>query len=460
MTQTFVIEVEPGHSDKVLSAISPVLVDDPWFLPMYSEVLGTEDWVLDARDGTTSDMLRVDGVVTVEGTAEHVLYGLPAMREATLPGIGNLSADEIAAIVAPTPARQNISQDYPLGAPGLFSGGPANLQNFQEDLSWERTLDLIDVRSAWLRNRGEGAIIALVDSGVDGSRIAPGQLAGSWTDEPGGDPLVDDVGHGTMVAMIAASRPEINGFSGVAPGAKLYVLKPKVRANGVMNTGSAVKAMDHLMWVAKQTQSPVIMNNSWGLWGCKSLLLPCRLILTRVMEAMDHVGVCCPITVWAIGNNEMLGCSQGISSWCMNTAPVSVSVGAVDLSLNRQSYSSLFGQCYPLSPVVAAPTQGVLPWGSGFSDFGRQGGGTSATAPQVSGALAILATEFPELPNPELRAALRSGAQPIGPDSDYNPGTGSGLLQIGKALIAAPHARNHITHAYELDFRERFSTLR
>ena len=139
----------------------------------------------------------------------------------------------------------------------------------------------------------------------------------------------------------------------------------------------------------------------------------------------------------------------------MNSLPWSVSIGAVDRELRPQFYSSQRGQCYPLIPTVVCPTYGMLPWARGFRDFGEQGGGTSSCAPMVSGALAILSSAFPKARNAELRAALRAGAMPLNPDRPYryfDPGTGSGLLQVENSLARVTTAREHPTYGYELAF--------
>lgn len=90
---------------------------------------------------------------------------------------------------------------------------------------------------------GEGARIAIVDTGVDyyhpalggcfgkGCLIAGGyDLAGHSYDgttapEPGPDPYDSCNGHGTHVAGIIGARPNEMGFTGAAPGASLWMYK-------------------------------------------------------------------------------------------------------------------------------------------------------------------------------------------------------------------------------------------
>jgi subtilisin family serine protease len=121
---------------------------------------------------------------------------------------------------------------------------------------------------------GEGTVIGVLDSGVEHNRLAPGQVAGAWTDDPWGtDPFSDQVGHGTMVALLATARESFHGFNGVAPGAEIFILAPRGE-NGVLRTGGILRSMDHILGWAILNQRRVILNNSWGLFGCESLLLP------------------------------------------------------------------------------------------------------------------------------------------------------------------------------------------
>jgi len=101
---------------------------------------------------------------------------------------------------------------------------------------------------------------------------------------------------------------------------------------------------------------------------------------------------------------------------------------------------------------VVGPTFGFLPWGSGFRDFGEQGAATSSTAALLSGAIAILMTQFPDADNSVLRAALRAGASNVQvgrPFLLYDRMTGSGLLQIRRSLGAVKVAQLHYSYLME-----------
>lgn len=462
MTEVYALEVQRGRSDKVMALLSGVAIERATFLPALSGLLRADVWVLEADDSVTSDDLKVEGVTVVEGSAEHVFYGpphedwpvtahvpeFPPPHEATIPGIGDLPPDEFMEVIRPVTVG-NIRTDLPLGAPGLSLGPTVGLAAFEADNAFESIMASIQARG--LEYPG-GSIIAIIDSGIDGSRLPEWKKLGGWTDVPGGDPWVDDYGHGTMVALTAAAEEEFAGFRGVDPTALLYSIKLDVNDKGTMPTASILKGLDAALQLVQDTRKRVILNNSWGLFGCKQLFLPCDILITRVIRALEARSQM--ITVWAAGNNRHI-CDQEITNFCMNSSPFSVSVGAVDAQLVPHFYSSAGGQCFPLQPTVVAPTHGVLPWGASFSDFGAQGGGTSQATPMISGALAILDSLFPRRSNLEMRAALRAGAAPLNPDRPYvyyDPLTGSGLLQVAESIHEMPQARFHPTVKYERDF--------
>lgn len=83
---------------------------------------------------------------------------------------------------------------------------------------------MLDLPTAWQFSRGEGQTVAVIDTGV-----RPGPRLGAV--DPGGDyigttdGLTDCDGHGTLVAGIVAGQPGDDGFSGVAPAARLLSLR-------------------------------------------------------------------------------------------------------------------------------------------------------------------------------------------------------------------------------------------
>ncbi|AKK25742.1 type VII secretion-associated serine protease mycosin [Mycobacterium sp. EPa45] len=73
-------------------------------------------------------------------------------------------------------------------------------------------------------SRGEGQTVAVIDTGVRPGPRLPNVIGGGDY-LASGDGLTDCDGHGTLVAGIIGGQPGADGFSGVAPGARLLSIR-------------------------------------------------------------------------------------------------------------------------------------------------------------------------------------------------------------------------------------------
>jgi membrane-anchored mycosin MYCP len=83
---------------------------------------------------------------------------------------------------------------------------------------------LLDPSAAWRFSRGDGQLVAVLDTGVrPGPRLPGVQPGGDYVESTDG--LTDCDGHGTAVAGLIAGQPGDDGFAGIAPAARLVSLR-------------------------------------------------------------------------------------------------------------------------------------------------------------------------------------------------------------------------------------------
>lgn len=83
---------------------------------------------------------------------------------------------------------------------------------------------MLNLPGAWRYSRGEGQTVAVIDTGVQPGPQLP-EVTGGGDFLGSGDGLSDCDGHGTLVAGIIAGQPAPDGFSGVAPAARLISIR-------------------------------------------------------------------------------------------------------------------------------------------------------------------------------------------------------------------------------------------
>jgi membrane-anchored mycosin MYCP len=82
----------------------------------------------------------------------------------------------------------------------------------------------LNLPGAWQFSRGDGQLVAVIDTGVrPGPRLPNVEAGGDFVESTDG--LTDCDGHGTLVAGVIAGQPGDDGFAGVAPGARLLSIR-------------------------------------------------------------------------------------------------------------------------------------------------------------------------------------------------------------------------------------------
>lgn len=288
-----------------------------------------------------------------------------------------------------------------------------------EEQEWH--LDALDVYSAQDQSRGDGVIVAVIDSGVDAKhpdlagRVLPGTGFGG---SKGTDGTTDTDGHGTGMAGIIAANGTNGGALGIAPGAKIL---PIASADEKEQFGLDVVA-ESIRWAADHGAR--IINMSLGF---SSTMTP------SLVKAVNYAIEKDVVLVAATGND-----GKEVS------APANIGGVIAVAGTNREGKpwkSSNVGA----DTVLAAPAEGIVTaapesvYSSGYAEMD----GTSAASAIVSGVAALVRAKHPEMPAKDVVNALIKTAKDLA-DPGRDETTGFGMVNPMGALTAQfpPVARN------------------
>jgi membrane-anchored mycosin MYCP len=149
-----------------------------------------------------------------------VLAAALAVLMSAGPPAGAISPPEVDAGAAPPPGNpgpvQPMTQRGACVIAGLIPGtDPRTATPNQLSLR---------LSEAWQHSRGDGQTVAVIDTGVQpGPRLPNVEGGGDFVVTTDG--LTDCDGHGTLVAGLIAGQPGDDGFSGIAPGARLISIR-------------------------------------------------------------------------------------------------------------------------------------------------------------------------------------------------------------------------------------------
>jgi subtilisin family serine protease len=302
---------------------------------------------------------------------------------------------------------------------------------------------VLDLPGAWALTQGEGVTVAIVDSGA---RLDHGDLGPNiWTnfDETPGNKVdddhngyVDDVhgvdlasrrngqdvhdgyGHGTHVAGIVAAAQNSRGVVGVAPKAKLMIVKV-LADDGAGNTGNVAEGIRYAA-----ANGARVINCSLGSDESDR----------RMNEAVKAAGDAGALIVASAGND-----GRNIDTKPNYPAAIPASnllaVASTDPDSGRGiSEFSNFGR---LTVQVAAPGANIL-------SASKTGGwemksGTSMAAPMVTGVAALAASVNPRISAVDLRAVLMQNA------TRSRLPVAAGYVDALRSALAASHAAGYDT---------------
>ena len=269
----------------------------------------------------------------------------------------------------------------------------------------------------WPLTRGDGVVVAVIDSGVSESHPAlAGQvLPGQDLLSPGAPGTCDEFGHGTLVAGIVAgvSTPS-SAFHGIAPGAKILPIR-------VLLNGERTNDPEAPRRIA--TAIRLAADAGVGVINLSLTTAPVPELADAVRYALAH-----DVVIVAAAGNE--GASQPDEPSYPAAFDGVVGVAGIDENGDHVKTSN------PGNYVdIAAPGSqitGPAPQGGGYALVPE--GGTSFAAAYVSGVAALLRAYRPDLNGVEIvQRILRTADRPAG---GRDPDVGAGVVNPYWAVVS------------------------
>lgn len=295
----------------------------------------------------------------------------------------------------------------------------------------------IDAPEAWdIRSAATGITVAVIDTGIRYTHqdlaanawANPGETAGDGIDNDAngyvddvrgidaynrdGDPM-DDQGHGTHCAgTIGATGNNGIGLTGVAWGVRLMALK-FLSSTGSGTDSDAVTCIDYA-----RLKGAKILSCSWGGGGAGASL-------QAAIERARTAGILMVAAAGNETNNNDLNPSYPASYPHDNIISV-----ASTTSTDALSSFSNFGAT---SVDLGAPGSSIYSTVSTSDSAYATYSGTSMATPHVSGALALLAAQYPTDTHTGLISRLLNGTDSI---PSLTGKARAGRLNLAKALIS------------------------
>lgn len=237
-------------------------------------------------------------------------------------------------------------------------------------------INIIGAPEFWKKGRkGEDIVIAIIDTGCDinhpdlKDRII--EVRNFTSDDGGKSNLVtDNVGHGTHVAGIIAGSENGIGIIGVAPLAKLLILKALTKDGG------------RYLWVTNAVNYAVLKKVNIISMSLGGKTDDSNLHKAIINAVNNNISVVC-----AAGNDGDERYRNKELNYPASYNEV-ISVGSIDFNCKSSKFSALNSQIDLVAPGQGYGERGILSTASGGGYIEMQG--TSMAAPHVSGALALI----------------------------------------------------------------------
>jgi len=264
-------------------------------------------------------------------------------------------------------------------------------------------LPKIQAPASWDGSKGDGIVIAVLDTGVDGTHPdLSGKLLPGWNAVDGGYDTADINGHGTAVAGTAAAQTDnTTGVAGVAWNARILPVRITNSSDGYAYWSDIARG---LQWAADNGAD--VANISYGVSNSAT-----------VANAAQYMRSKNGLVVVAAGND-------GIDTAYADN-PYMITVSATDSSDAKASWSN-----YGAFIDVAAPGVSILTTSRGGS-YGNWSG-TSFASPVTAGVVAEIMGANPSLSPDQVERILKDSADKVA--GAIHPYYGHGRVNVGAAV--------------------------
>lgn len=289
-------------------------------------------------------------------------------------------------------------------------------------LGEQYSFNLLQLEEAWKINSGDPRIkIAILDTGVDLNHpdLKNKIVAGRNISEPNKPPM-DDSGHGTHCAGIAAAETN-NNEGGIGICNKCSIMPVKILTYG---SGTDDVISEGIVWAVDNGANVITM--SLGIYRSS------KPIEDALKYALDK-----GVTITASAGNK----NQEFDIHLPSTYPGVIEVASTDANDKKSSFSN-FGK----KISVAAPGTAILSTLPTYSvsskkplNYGKLSG-TSMASPHVAGLAGLILSQKPNLKPAEVTKIIESTSKDLG-DSGWDKIFGNGRIDALSALKSISQTR-------------------
>jgi len=367
----------------------------------------------------------------------------------------------------------NPALSAPETAPGTPAGTPIEWWAFRENLP-----------QAWRVTHGEGALVAVIDSGVD---VSNPDLAGRIAyvndidGEPGeGSATVDRSGHGTHVAGLACAAANSGvGLVGAGYDCRLLIEKSDLTEDSVSRaivdaTNHGAQAINMSFGTNGFTPPPPQLREAVRYAYRHNVILVAAASDEPVNQQGDPADVLQPP-----GSGPRLGSGLGLTITSADFADERSAFAGFGSEISMAAYGSFGGpgfeeggppgifSTFPANPtaIERGTLQSNLP-PCGYCRASLDGEdryayltGSSMAAPQVAAVAALIRNMAPSLSAAQVTRLLESTARRP-PGSGWSADLGWGILDGGAAVSAAWALTHHAPVSQAQPARRRSSRRR